>query len=231
MKNVPKPVQAALLVVVLAIAGFAGWKVLIAPQRQEAAALERQIDDVHAQITEAQTAGPGSDVQPIRVADLFHLSRAMPDRPDLPAVLLQLSAIASETGVNFESITPHDPELTGGYSRIPIDLAFQGHFYDLSDFLYRLRNLVGVHSGELDATGRLFSVDSIAFAEGDLKFPQVRATLTVDAFMFGDGTQPPLPPLPAPDPSASPGAAPTETGETPIPAVPQGAAAVGELPQ
>ena len=47
-------------------------------------------------------------MQPIRVADLFKLSRAMPDRTDIPSVLLQLSEISAETGVSFQSITPHD---------------------------------------------------------------------------------------------------------------------------
>jgi len=50
-----------------------------------------------------------------------------------------------------------------------------------------------VHQGVLDSTGRLFSVDSIAFDEGELKFPQVKAALTVSAYVYGDGIPDPLP--------------------------------------
>ena len=50
----------------------------------------------------------------------------------------------------------------------PIDLAFEGNYFSLTDFLYRLRRLVEVRHGKLDATGRLFSVGKIDFqpAEG-----------------------------------------------------------------
>ena len=95
------------------------------------------------------------------------------------------------------------------------------------NFLYRLRNLVGVHQGVLDATGRLFSVDSISFDEGDLKFPDVKATLTVSAYVFGDGTPAPVPPdaqTPAvTTPQATPPATPGTEGSQPIPIAPPGA--------
>jgi hypothetical protein len=155
-------------------------------------------------------------------------------------VLLQLSEISSETGVSFQSITPHDPVPQGAYERISIDLVFQGHFYDLSDFLYRLRNLVGVHAGVLNATGRLFSVDSISFDEGELSFPQVKAALTVSAYVFGDGTftsaptvtVPPstAPALTEPPPAAVPSTTtttPATDNSQPIPPAPPGATAAG----
>src|SRR4029079_15228664 len=125
------------------------------------------------------------------------------------------------------------------FQQIGIDLVFEGHFYDLSDFLYRLRNLVGVHRGVLDSTGRLFAVNSIAFDEGELQFPQVKATLTVSAYVYGDGIPDPLPAgatgsVAAP---ATPSTSATdvavlpstttpltgESGATPIPATPSGA--------
>ena len=72
-----------------------------------------------------------------------------------------------------------------GYLAIPITVEFQGNFYDLSDFLYRLRNLVDVRHGTLDATGRLFAIDTLSFDEAQGGFPQISATLVVDAFVYG----------------------------------------------
>jgi Pilus assembly protein, PilO len=219
----------AALLVVLAV----GWFVLIAPKRSEASRLQQQIDDTRVQIATARAGSPQSQGPAIKVADLFELSRAMPDQADIPEVLLQLSDIAAQTGVNFQSIAPQAPVSLGQYEQISISLVFEGHFYDLSDFLYRLRNLVGVHRGVLDTTGRLFSVDSISFAQGDLQFPQVKATLTVSAYVFGDGSPPPLP---AASGSAAAGTAPATTtpatsasgsATTPIPPSPAGATAAG----
>jgi Tfp pilus assembly protein PilO len=221
VKKLPTSAKIALFAVVLIAFAATGFLVLVQPQRKDAADLQQQVDDARMRLEQLQTApsGPRTDVEPIRVADLFKLSRAMPDRPDIANVLLELSAISSETGITFQSITPHPAQVINGYRRIPIDLVFEGHFYDLSDFLYRVRNLVGVHDGELDAIGRLFAVHTISFGAGDQEFPQVRATLTLDAFAFGDGVT-----LLAPPPSAAAPptetVAPTDEGPLPIPAAP-----------
>jgi type IV pilus assembly protein PilO len=188
-RKFPKPQLAIATLVGFLLVLVGGYVLVIKPQRDKAADLATQIDDAEAQLQAAQAprvANP--DLQPIRVAELFQLSRAMPDNPDVPDVLLQLSQIANETGITFKSITPSEPIVEGSYEKLPIELVFQGHFYDLSDFLYRLRNLVGVHDEELDAVGRLFSIESINFSEGEDSFPQVEANLEVAAYIFPGGT-------------------------------------------
>jgi Tfp pilus assembly protein PilO len=206
----------------------AGWFLVVAPKRSEAKKLQDQIGEVQAKIELAEDARdhPRAVAQSaIRVADLFELSRAMPDRADVPGVVLQLSRVADETGVVFDSISPHDPVSQGAYQEIDFDLVFKGRFYDLSDFLYRLRNLVGVHDGVLNATGRLFTVGSISFDQGTSQFPQVKATMTVSAYVFGDGAAPTMPSTATAAGAGAPSAPVAETSQ-PIPAVPAGARAV-----
>jgi hypothetical protein len=225
MSKLPTPAKIGLLVACLLLALVAGWFLLISPKRSDVKSLKQEINDTREQISAAH--GIRTPTQPaIRVADLFKLSRAMPNTADIPGVLLQISHVAQETGVTFQAITPHDPASLGAYQQIPIDLTFQGRFYDLSDFLYRLRNLVDVHEGVLNATGRLFSVDSITLNQGELNFPQVKATLTVSAYVFGDGTAPPVPSGLAPAGSVAQ-TTPAVTGTQPIPPVPAGATAAG----
>ncbi len=226
MSKLPTPAKLGLLVAAFAVALGAGWFIAIAPKRSETAKLSKQIDETRAEIAAAHAGRSPLQAPAIRVADLFKLSRAMPNTVDIPGVLLQLSRVAAETGVTFQSITPHDPVQFGGYQQIGIDLAFQGRFYDLSDFLYRLRNLVAVHEGVLDATGRLFAVNAIAFNQGGTSFPQVKATLTVSAYVFGDGTAAPVPAGIASAGQVTPTAPATENSQ-PIPAVPPGATAAG----
>jgi len=76
----------------------------------------------------------------------------------------------------------------------------------LADFLYRLRSLVSVQAGRLDATGRLFSVDTLTFNESTLKFPNIQASLVIDAFVYAAA--------PAPAPAATPPASGTTTPTT-----------------
>jgi hypothetical protein len=230
-KAFPRPQLAIASLGAFLIVLLGGWLALVAPQRHHASRLASQATDLRNQIADAQAGSSSSDRQRIRVADLFNLSRAMPDTADVPDVLLQLSEVATETGITFSSVTPGNLQPIGNYEKLPIDLVFEGRFYDLSDFLYRLRNLVGVHDGVLATGGRLFSVDSVSFAEGDVHFPQVQATLRVDAFIYGNGTQSSPPPAAAqsaapaaPAPTQAYGAA-TETGSAPVPVAPKGASA------
>jgi Tfp pilus assembly protein PilO len=226
MTELKPEVKVALLVVAIVVALVAGWFVVVAPKRSEASSLKKEIADTRAQIDAAQGVRTPAQPAPIRVADLFRLSRAMPNTADIPGVILQLSHVANDTGVTFQSMTPHEPVQYGAYQQIAVDLAFQGRFYDLSDFLYRLRNLVSVHEGVLTATGRLFSVDSITFNQGEESFPQVKATLTVSAYVFGDGTTPVVPNGAAPNTTTTP-TSPAIENTPPIPAAPAGATAVG----
>lgn len=212
-RSIPQPVVIGLIVLGFALAGLGGWFMLISPQRSKAAELDTQIADANNAISAARAltleAKKGAQ---IRVADLFRLTKAMPDQTDMPGILLQLNQVAEDSGISFEQITPSTTAMpVSGYLAIPITVEFQGNFYDLSDFLYRLRNLVDVRRGALDATGRLFAIDSIEFAEASPPgFPEIRAHLVIDAFVFGTGTAPTVPgPTGAPTTGATGATGPT----------------------
>jgi hypothetical protein len=142
----------------------------------------------------------------------------------MPDLLLELSQLARDTGIRFDSISPQTIAPIGSYTVLPISVTFQGNFYNLADFLYRLRSLVSVHAGRLDATGRLFSVDTLTFNESTLKFPQIQATLVIDAFVYGAGAPAPavIPTTPTTTTTST-----TSTTTTTTATAPTGASATG----
>jgi Tfp pilus assembly protein PilO len=228
MTKLSTPAKLALVAAGCLVMLVAGWFLVVAPKRSDVSDLKRQIAATNDDIAVARGVRPAAPTPSIRIAELFKLSRAMPDTVDVPGLMLQLSRIAGDTGVAFESITPHDPVPYSGYQQIDVDLVFEGRFYDLSDFLYRLRNLVDVHNGVLNATGRLFTVSSIQFSQGQEQFPQVKASLTVSAYVFGDGTPSPVPGDTAPTGTGTPtSTTPAIESSQPIPAAPAGATAAG----
>src|SRR5439155_5023169 len=113
---------------------------------------------------------------------------------------LALSPLAPDPGIRIDSIPPQQGAAIGRYQALPIAVTFNGNFYNLADFLSRPRSLVSVQGGRLDATGRLFSVDTLTFNESPLHFPQIQASLVIDAFVYGSGAPPPLV---APPPAAT----------------------------
>jgi Tfp pilus assembly protein PilO len=209
VKTLPKPAAIAIVVGVLLVISAAGYFLLISPQRSKSAELAQEVESVEAQIQARRIDNAQArNIEPIRVADLFRVTKAMPPTDDMPGMLLELNRIARQTGIRFESITPQETADAGGYLRRPIDLVFDGNFYELSDFLFRLRSLVRVRGGQLEATGRLFTVNSLNFVESQRSFPRIKATLNVSAYVYGTGATTPAQPAPAqPAPSPPPAGA------------------------
>ena len=195
--SLPQPVVIVLIVVGFLIAAAGGYFVLLGPQRSHAATLDKQISDTQSSIDSARAltlqAKQGAK---IRVADIFRLTKAMPDQTDMAGILLELNQVADDSGITFTQITPATVAVAlSGYEAIPITVEFEGNFYELSDLLYRLRNLVDVRHGALDSSGRLFAIDSVDFAEANPPgFPQIKAHLVIDAFVYGVGTAPTVEP-------------------------------------
>jgi type IV pilus assembly protein PilO len=177
------PVLALALLLVAAV----GWFALVSPKQARGSELDDQIAELETKLT--LVSRPTAPEEPpkveIDVADLFKLAKAMPDRDDMPGILLELNSTALSTGVEFLSIQPGVPASRGDYYAMPITLTYAGNYYDLADFLFRLRNLVTVRDGVLDAGGRLYTLDAIEFKEGKKGFPHVEAVLTISAYSFG----------------------------------------------
>jgi type IV pilus assembly protein PilO len=198
--------QIGLIVAGILVFGLAVWFFVVHPQSGKVSSLKRQSQDVQEKIDAYhQQVAAARSAPKIEVADVYRLAKAMPTKTDMPDVVLELSQLARDTGISFDSISPQPIAAVGSYSVLPISVTFNGNFYNLADFLYRLRSLVTVHAGRLDATGRLFSVDTLAFNESAKKFPQIQATLVIDAFVYSSA--------PASAPAATPPAT-TTTGET-----------------
>ena len=224
-QRIPKPAAIALIAVALLVVGALGYFVVISPKRSASSDLAAQIEATETEIQNRRLAASSAPkAEPIRAADLFRVTKAMPAKPDMPGVLLELNRIARDTGIRFDSITPGDSADAGGYMRQPIDVIFDGSFYELSDFLYRVRPLVSVHNARLRATGRLFTVRTLSFVESEQGFPQISATLGVDAYVYGTAAA--TPPAAQP-PAAQPPAAQPPAAQPPAAAPPVGASAAG----
>jgi Tfp pilus assembly protein PilO len=207
-------VVAPALLIVAAVAFF----LLVKPKLDESSSLDGQIAELQGKIDVALAAQRASGGETIRVADLFRLTKAMPDTTDMSSVILELNAVATASGVDFISIAPQAPVAReGGFMATPIKLTFEGSYYDLTDFLFRLRNLVIVRDGELESAGRLFTLDALDLHEGSNGFPQVQAAFTVSAYSYAPapaavapGTTPPAtttPPASTTTPGQDPAAA------------------------
>jgi len=207
---------AAVIALALLIVAAIGFFLLVKPKMDESSTLDERIAEFQSKIDVALAAQRASGGEAIKVADLFRVTKAMPDTTDMSSVILELNAVATASGVEFISIAPQAPVAReGGFLAVPIKLTFEGSYYDLTDFLFRLRNLVIVRDGELESSGRLFTLDALDLHEGSLGFPQVQAAITLSAYSYS----------PAPAAAAPATTPPATTTTTPAPGDP--AAAIG----
>jgi Tfp pilus assembly protein PilO len=214
--KLPQSAQIAITLAACLLLAVAGYFVAVRPQKSKASDLAAQITAKDGEISDARALlAKAKHAQKVKVADLFRLTKAMPDQPDEAGIVLQLTAVAQSSGITFDSITPQGSTILSGYQVVPITVVFDGNFFQLTDFLFRLRNLVDVRQGELAASGRLFTIDSMQFDESQLKFPEIRATLQIDAFIYGTGSTVSAPPQTStPATTGASGTTPATTGAT-----------------
>ena len=186
--SLPKQAQLALVGVGAALVLLLGWMLLIGPKQKEISNVNSQTAAVNQQIaddlTRASTARGADSAPTLRVADVYKLTTAMPSIPDMPDLLLELDQTASAAGVTLNSIAPSAPttDPTGGYSTLEVNISVTGNFYSLTDLLYRLRNLVYVRSGALQANGRIFAVNTINLTPSD---NVVTAAIGLTTYVYG----------------------------------------------
>jgi type IV pilus assembly protein PilO len=204
-KQVPlTPVLAIALVIIAAV----GYFLLVQPKQARGAELDNQIADLETKLLVSETPKTAAPKVRIDVADVFRLAKAMPDNDDMPGIILELNSIAISAGVQFVAIQPGVAVSKGAYDAIPITLTFEGNYYDLTDYLHRMRNLVTVRDGVLEAMGRLYTLDALDLHEAENGFPQIQAVLTVSAYSFGTSI------VPAPGTPAAQTSTGTTTGTT-----------------
>ena len=221
--SLPKPAQFALVGVGAALVLLVGWMMLLGPKQKQVSTVNAQTAAVNQQIaddlTRASTARGADSAPTLKVADVYKLTTAMPSILDMPDLLLELDQTASAAGVSLNSISPSPPAtdpMGGGFSTVEVDVNVTGNFYSLTDLLYRLRNLVYVRSGALQANGRIFTGNSVSLTPSD---NVVTAAIVLTTYVYGTvpstTSAPTTPETTSTDTTTTSSTGPTAAGATP----------------
>ena len=161
----------------------AAWFFLVAPQQSKADDLDRQtaVAQTELQARKLALATPSAKIT-VKAGDTFRLTKAVPDATNMAGVILDLNRLAARHKLSFTSITPSSQQSSTGYVAQPVAVEVQGRFTSVSAFLGELRRLVRVRQGRLDARGRIYSTTNVDLTESETKFPNVKATLTIESY-------------------------------------------------
>ena len=207
-KPLPKFVPFVIAVIVPLLVGVGGYKFVVAPKKVQAKTLQDQTASIEAQIAsyKAQAAQPQAKTPKIKYADVYRLQQALPTSIRVPDLILELDRVAEDAGIQFDSISfPAAPPPAGTpYNPFPVSLSFSGDFYTITDLLYRLRSLVTIRHGTLDASGPLISIDSVGLTPA-ASGSKLTATVSLTAYTYA--ALPPAAPsavtVGAPDPGST----------------------------
>jgi Tfp pilus assembly protein PilO len=164
------------------------WFVVVSPQRSEASQLQGKIDESNTALMLARTQASPERTK-LTAKETAVLMKAMPDSTQMSQVLRQLSWASNATRVRITSVTPAAPAPLNRYEALPVTLGVEGRYLGITNFLGLLRKRVRVSGDDVQAKGRLYSVDQVQF-DGNSDDGLLQATVMLNAYKFGGGAAP-----------------------------------------
>ena len=118
-------------------------------------------------------------------ADLIKMHQLMPSEAAIPSFMVEMAQTAQASGLTWLSNTPGTATASVPFSVQPIQLDFDGGYFDAEDFLYRLENQVEHRNGQFLVTGRMFSVVSLALTKSATKdYPDLDIKVTINGYQW-----------------------------------------------
>lgn len=166
----------------------AWYFLIISPQRDEYSQLQDQRDEQQ-RLFERDRArieriGEARSAARQATEDLLKINKLVPVDEQVPSLIIELNQSANQAGIDFVKIEPADPISADGESVVSMELKFEGRFFDINDFLYRVENYARLEGSDVNVSGRFVSVYGLVMEEGNfLEWPYVTATMEINTYM------------------------------------------------
>jgi hypothetical protein len=168
------------------------WLEVVSPKRAAVAAEKTQVAALQSKFAgdQAQLSQDQGDVGTYsQDVDLIkQVSTAVPPVDGLPALIQALQSASQSQHVTFQMITVESSGgAGGGFTPMDFNFQFGGSYLNLQHFLHMLDdNTVVTSTGGIVATGRLFTINSVALSPSGVP-GGTTATVSATAYMQGAG--------------------------------------------
>jgi Tfp pilus assembly protein PilO len=177
--------------VVAVVVGVLWFFFLYKPEHKKVAALNTQyiaqqstLDQTQLQIRQLTLL---KKTAPQAEADLIKLHQVVPSEAAIPSFIVAMTTTAQASGLAPLGVTPLATAAGVPFSVQPINLRFDGAYFDAEDFLYRLENYVAYRNGQFLVTGRMFSVVSLTLSKTKLPghdWPDLDVMVTINGYQW-----------------------------------------------
>lgn len=169
------------------------WVLLLNPALGRRAELQQPLADAQAQrddaVARVAELTAARDRYKVHYAEVVKLADAIPETVAMSDLMRELNGAAEGTGIDFTKIavltegsTSEEPSgpVVEGLDAIPVELTFDGRFFELADLFHSLQRFVTVADARLDIRGRLIRIDSFSF--NSAAFPDITAQVKATVY-------------------------------------------------
>jgi type IV pilus assembly protein PilO len=153
------------------------WFMLISPLRTKIAETTAQVEAQQKNLATAKAKLARMEETKLQAEKnqgrLIELSKMVPSQDELPSLLLQIQDLATESGIEVMSIAPSKGSAGQGFEVVLLGLQFNGTYFDVNDFIYRIEQLVA-------SPGRLLAVKDVNLSLAGTPKANVSPALTVN---------------------------------------------------
>jgi hypothetical protein len=125
-------------------------------------------------------------------ASLIRMNKLITADGAQPGFIVEIQKTAKQAGLFWGLLQPAVTTTTGvGFNVQTLSLGFDGRYFDVEDFLYRLENYVDYRNAQFLVTGRMFAVTQLVLGSGADPYPDLNATVTINGYQWvppGAGT-------------------------------------------
>jgi type IV pilus assembly protein PilO len=180
------------VVALVAVGVIAAVLLLLVPRFGDLATLDGELQAAKDEVAQtqallAQLEQAKSDAA-LTQAELLQLANQMPERPELPSLLIELQDVSNAAGLRFNSVTPAEPvpAVAGTYKEVLMTVDVQGKWADVLDYMRRLNRMTRAITPIRGSDSPTETVE-----------PEVRGSMSLMAYVM-------IPPAAAPEVPAAP---------------------------
>ena len=160
------------------------------------APMQTKLQDRDAQLQQAQSQLSSLQQQvsrfqeykktaPQAEARLVRLNKMIPAENALPGFIIETKKTVQQAGLDWLTLQPGiTTQLGVGFNVQSITLGFDGRYFDVEDFLYRLENYVDYRNQQFLVTGRMFAVTQLSLGAGASGYPDLLATVIINGYQW-----------------------------------------------
>ena len=131
--------------------------------------------------------GDTAQSQPGQAAEAANNAQATSNQANAAAENSGVSGADTQTSTPAGSTDSSTPTAEGtapaGLETVPLELEFQGDFFNLADFFHRVKRFVSVASSNVLVSGRLLTVEGIRWSSDEALFPKIRAEIDATVYL------------------------------------------------